>query len=120
MSDTAAAPVKPADLIQPPDVAAAYQATFDALKRAYWDATDPAHKDLVYGAIEAIGDIITAFDKQDLANNTALYLQLTPKMQAIGAALTKIQNQITDITKNLDTAAQVLTNATKLLALIPA
>jgi hypothetical protein len=66
-------------VLQNADLAAAYQKTFDALGRAYWDASDIPNKDLIHGTQEAIGDIITAFDEEDLAHNTALFLELRPR-----------------------------------------
>jgi hypothetical protein len=106
-------------LLQNPDPGATYQAAFDALGRAYWDASDIQSKDLIHGAQMAIGDIITAFDEQQLATNTALFIQLTPKIRAINIALTQIQEEISTITKNIDTAAAVISAATKVLSLYP-
>lgn len=112
---SAASPV-----LQNPDPGATYQAAYDALGRAYWDASDLQTKDLIYGAQQAIGDILTAIDEQQLATNTALFNQLTPKIKAINAALTQIQNQIASITKNIDTAGTVIAAITKVLSLYPA
>ncbi len=107
-------------VLQNPDPGATYQAAYDALGRAYWDASDIQSKDLIYGAQQAIGDILTAIDEQQLATNTTLFIQLTPKIKAINAALTEIQKQITTITKNIDTAAIVISAVTKVLSLYPA
>jgi len=106
-------------LLQNPDPGATYQAAFDALGRAYWDASDIQSKDLIHGAQMAIGDIITAFDEQQLATNTALFIQLTPKIKAINGALTQIKQEISKITKNIDTAATVISAVTKVLSLYP-
>ena len=106
-------------VLQNPDPGATYQAAYDALGRAYWDASDIQSKDLIYGAQQAIGDILTAIDEQQLATNTALFIQLTPKIKAINAALTEIQKQIATITKNIDTAATVIAAITKVLSLYP-
>jgi len=111
---TAASPV-----LQNPDPGTTYQAAYDALGKAYWDASDIQNKDLIYGAQHAIGDILTAIDEQQLATNTALFIQLTPKIKAINAALTEIQKQIATITKNIDTAATVIAAITKVLSLYP-
>jgi hypothetical protein len=106
-------------LLQNPDLAAAYQDTFDALGRAYWDASDIASKDLIHGTQEAIAKIITAIDEQDLASNTALLIKLTPKIKAVNTALEEIKDCITKITKNIDTAADVISTVSKLLSLMP-
>jgi hypothetical protein len=106
-------------VLQNPDPGATYQAAFDALGKAYWDASDIQSKDLIHGTQQAIGDIITALDKQQLATNTALFIQLTPKIKAINAALTQIQKEITTITKNIDTAATVLSTINKAMSLYP-
>jgi hypothetical protein len=111
-------PTLPA-VLQNPDPAAAYQTTFDALGKAYWDASDMASKDLLHGTQEAIGEIITAYDEQDLANNTALFIQLTSKIKAINDALKTIQDEITTITKNINTAATVISAISTVLSLFP-
>ena len=106
-------------ILQNPDPGATYQAAYDALGKAYWDASDLHSKDLIYGAQQAIGDIVTAFDEQQLETNTELFIQLTPKIKAINTALKVIQDQITTITKNIDTAATVISAISKVLSLYP-
>lgn len=83
----------PSPILQIPDAAATYQAVYDALGRAYWEASDINSKDLVYGAHEAIGEIITALDEQDLASNTSVFIQLQPKIAAVNASLQTIQSK---------------------------
>lgn len=104
-------------VFQRPDIGDAYQETFDALGRAYWDASKIEDKDLIHGTQEAIGDIITAIDEQDLANNTAVFIQLMPKIEAVNSALTTIQSQISNITRNINTASTVLSAISKILSL---
>jgi lipoate synthase len=106
-------------ILQNPDPGATYQAAYDALGKAYWDASDIQSKDLVHGAQQAIGDIITAIDEQQLSTNTELFIQLTPKIKAINTALAQIQKDITIITKNIDTAATVISAVTKVMSLYP-
>jgi hypothetical protein len=103
-----------------PDPAAAYEDVYDALSKAYWDATDVENKDRIHGAMEAIADIITAYDEEDLANNTALFLQLKPKINAVNAALQAIKTDIAKITKNINTATEVTAAVSKLLSLVTA
>jgi len=100
-----------------PDTAASYQAVFDALGRAYWEASDLASKDQIHGAQEAIGEILTQLDEQDLASNTAAFIQLQPKIKAVNDALKTIQDQITQITKNIGTAGAVISAVSKVLSL---
>jgi hypothetical protein len=102
-----------------PDPAAAYQEVYDALSDAYWDATDIDSKDRIHGSMEAIADIITAYDEQDLANNTAVFLQLKPKIQAVNQALQGIKDDITKITKNINTATTVVAAISKVLSVVP-
>jgi hypothetical protein len=106
-------------VLQNPDTVASYQAVFDALGRAYWEASDLDSKDLIHGAQEAIGEIITEMNEQDLANNTTLFVHLQPKIKAVNDALKKIQDQITTITKNIKTAGTVLSTITKATSLFP-
>jgi len=101
-----------------PDPAAAYEDVYDALSKAYWDATDIDSKDRIHGSMEAIADIITAYDEDDLANNTALFLQLTPKIKAVNQALDGIKADITKITKNITTATTVVSAISKLLGIV--
>jgi hypothetical protein len=109
----------PSPILQNPDAAATYQAVYDALGSAYWEASDINSKDLVYGAQQAIGEIITALDAQDLASNTNVFIQLQPKIAAVNATLQTIQAQITTITKNINTAATLIGVINKALALFP-
>jgi hypothetical protein len=105
--------------LQNPDAAATYQAVYDALGTAYWEASDINSKDLISVAKEAIGEIITALDQQGLASNTDLFLQLQPKIAAVNASLQTIQAQISTITKNINTAATVTAVISKALSLFP-
>lgn len=107
-------------LLQNPDPHAAYQAVFDALGEAYWDASDINSKDLVYGAQQAVGSILSALNQQQLVANTQLLSQLTPKIQATNAALKQVQADIATITKNINTTAMVISAISKVLSLFPA
>jgi hypothetical protein len=107
----------PPSILKSPDVAATYQDVYDALGRAYWEASDINSKDLIHGAQEAIGEIITALDEQGLASNTELFIQLEPKIKAVNASLKTIQDQISTITKNIGTASTVIAVISKALSL---
>jgi archaellum component FlaC len=108
-------PIPPA--LNNPDIGTLYQDVYDALGRAYWDATDLHSKDLVHGAMEAIGDIITAIDEEDLAHNTELFNELKPKIDGVNTALSQIKDQINQITKNIATASTVIAAVSKVLSL---
>ena len=107
------------EALKNPDPADAYQELFDALGRAYWDASDIDSKDMIHGAQESVGKILTAIDKQDLADNTAIFLHLAPQIQATNAALKKIQRDIDKITKNINTSISVISAISKVLSLFP-
>jgi hypothetical protein len=94
-----------------------YQALYDALGRAYWDASDIHSKDLVQGARESIYDIITDLDEAQLKSNTALFLALEPKIKLTCATLKKIQSDIDGITKNITTASNVVDAIGKVLSI---
>ena len=106
-------------VLQNPDPAPLYQAVYDALADAYWDASDMASKDLIHGTQETIGKIITAYDEQGLATNTDAYLKLAPKIKAVHEQLEQIETQIKQITKNIQTSVSVLSAINKLLSVLP-
>jgi hypothetical protein len=106
-------------IAQPPDLAMAYEQLYDELGRAYWHATDIESKDLLHGTQAAIGDIITAMDEDELAENTAAFTAMLPKVKAVNDALKEIQDRITRITKDIDTASKVLAAVNKVLTMVP-
>jgi hypothetical protein len=106
-------------VLQNPDPAASYQAVYDALGTAYWDAPAGSNKDLIAQSQTAIADILTQLDEQGLTSNTALFLQLAPKINAVNASLKTIQDQIANITKDVGTAGTVISAISKVLALFP-
>jgi hypothetical protein len=142
----AAAPAKPAPLIAPtvttapaaaatpaaapieipatppslsnPETIVTYKALYDPLGRAYWEASDINAKDTIQGVRDAIYDILTDLNIAQLKANTALYLAVMPKIRHTNAALGKIKDDISSITKNINTAATVMASITKVLAII--
>jgi hypothetical protein len=100
-----------------PDPAIAYQALYDALGKAYWDASTLEDKDLVHGAQEAIYNILTQIDQQDLENNTELFQKLKPTIDATNKTLSKIKDEIAQITKDISTAATVVSAISTVLSL---
>ena len=104
-------------ILKKPQTIDDYQALYDSLGRAYWEASDINSKDLVQGARESIFDIITDLDEAQLDANTALFLALEPKIKQTCATLKKIQNDIDSITKNITTASKVVDGINKILGI---
>jgi hypothetical protein len=106
-------------ILNQPNTVDAYQAVYDALSRAYWDASDIDSKDLIQGARDHVYEIITDLNEQDLENNAAAFAALSAKVKDANTALTTIQTEINQITKNLSTASSVVSAITKVLQLAP-
>jgi hypothetical protein len=104
--------------LQNPTTVDAYQVLYDTLGRAYWDASTIDAKDLIQGARESIYDIITELDEAQLNANATALLALQPKIDDTNAALNKIKDSINEITKNISTAATVVSAISKVVALI--
>ena len=103
--------------LQNPTTVDAYQALYDTLGRAYWDASTIDAKDLIQGARESIYDIITELDEAQLDANTTALLALQPKIEDTNKALNKIKDSINEITKNINTATTVISAISKIVAL---
>jgi chromosome segregation ATPase len=104
-------------VLQKPETVDAYQALYDTLGRAYWDASTIDAKDQIQGARESIYDIITQLDEAQLDANTAALLALKPKIDDTNTALEKIKDEIKQITRNLNTAATVISAISDVLAI---
>jgi hypothetical protein len=107
----------PIPVFAQPSAVDAYQAVYDALFRAYWDASDMETKDLIQGARDHVYDIITELNEEDLAKNAAAFAALSAKVKEANVALTTIKDQIGRITKNLSTVSSVVAAITKALQL---
>lgn len=110
-------PAAPPSLADPETIAM-YKALYDTLGRAYWEASDIDAKDTIQGVRDAISDILTDLNIAQLKANTALYLAVMPKIRHTNAALGKIKDDISSITKNINTAATVMASITKVLTVI--
>ena len=106
-------------VLQNPSPADAYKLLYDSLGNAYWEASDISAKDQVYGAQKEVGEILTAINEQQLADNTALFAKMGAKILATNAALKKIQADIDQITKNISTAAKVTGAIAAVLSMFP-
>ena len=100
-----------------PDNVQVYQALYDALGRAYWDASDMNSKDTIQGVREAVHNIVTNLNEAQLEANTAKFLAIVPTIKNANDALKKIQTDINNITKNINTAGTVLAAISKVLSL---
>jgi hypothetical protein len=103
--------------LQQPDLGTAYQEVYDLLGQMYWEASRIDDKDLIFGAREAIGEIIDAMDQRALKNNEQAFKALAPRFLAANAALKNIQDDISNITKNISTAASAIAAISKVLSL---
>lgn len=103
-------------VLRSPDLAASYQTIYDLLKSAYWEASAVPDKDLIFGAMQEIGEIITVLDEDDIAALTAEYVALKPKIDATNVALGKIRDEVNNITKNIATASKLTAAITKVLS----
>lgn len=96
-----------------------YRSLYDLLANVYWETSDLANKDLIFGAREAVGEIIDTIDQQELADNTAIINALLPRIKAANTALEEIKSKINQITRNLNTAASIIGAISQILALVP-
>ena len=104
-------------ILQNRDLIASYKEILDLLSDAYWEASDMASKDLIYGVEESIGEIVTELDKQQIANVTEQFVALKPKIDATNAALADIKTKVNQITKNIGTASMLVSGITKILGM---
>jgi len=102
--------------LQQADMGAAYQQVYDLLGTMYWEASDLSAKDLLFGAREAVGKILDDIDQQELRTNEQAMKALAPQFSATNAALKKIQDDISQITKNISTAASAIAAISKVLS----
>jgi hypothetical protein len=110
----AAAPINPLQQPEPRDY---YQALFDALGTAYWDASDIASKDQIQGARDTVLTILNGIDEADLATDTAEMVRLTGVVNQLQPALVAIQTDVAKIVRNIDTAGTLLSAIAKVLSL---
>ncbi|KAA6459733.1 hypothetical protein DYQ86_16615 [Acidobacteria bacterium AB60] len=94
-----------------------YKQLLDSLSRAYWEAGDMASKDRIYGAQQAVSELITALDQDDVALLTQQYIAMKPQIDATNAALAKIREDVNQITKNIGTASMLAAGITKVLGM---
>jgi|SRR5215469_6905216 len=114
LADTPAPPISP--ILTNPSSVEAYQDLYNALGRAYWEASDIQAKDTVQGARDAIYDIIIQLNQAQLEANTARFIAIVPAIKSANAALKSLQTSIDQITKNLSTVATVIAAINRILS----
>ena len=102
--------------LQQVDLGAAYQQVYDLLGTMYWEASELHAKDLIFGAREAVAEIIDDIDRQVLKSNEAAMRALAPRFSAANAALKRIQDDVSEITRNVATAASAVAAISKVLS----
>jgi hypothetical protein len=110
-------PTDPNPALQQVDLGAAYQQVYDLLGTMYWEASDLDAKDLIFGAREAVAEIIDDIDQQGLKSNEQAMKALAPRFSAANAALKRIQDDVAEITRNVSTAASAVAAISKVLSL---
>jgi hypothetical protein len=100
------------------DAIARYKTLYETLGRAYWEASDLHSKDTIQGAREAVYEILTDLNIAKLKANTAAYVALMTKVTDANCALETIRRDIGTITKNITTAASVITAVTRVLDIV--
>jgi hypothetical protein len=114
----AAPPAKGAVPLDSAEALASYKDLYDTLGRAYWEASDLHSKDTIQGAREAVYEILTGLNRAKLQANTAAYQALLPSVEHANKALEQIKAEIGTITKNITTAASVITGITRVLDIV--
>ncbi len=98
------------------DLNDAYSELLDDLNEAYWAAGDMGTKDTLYGYIEAVSGIITQLDSADLASRDPAYTTLVANVSQINTQLGILQQQINTLIARINTAATVISDIAKVLA----
>ena len=99
------------------DPQAAYQDLFDKLDEAYWVASDVAGKDQIQGAKDAVYKILTAINKAKLEEDTTALSAIAGFVTQTNTALGKLKNDITNIIKKIQLAADIENALAKVIAL---
>ena len=94
-----------------------WQDLFDSLNDAYWQASTLDRKDQIKAAEDEAYDIVSMLDEADLTTNTVAFAELSAKIKITNAALEQIKTDITNITKDISTAASVVSAIDKVLSL---
>jgi predicted restriction endonuclease len=85
----------------------AFQALYEALQDAYWDASDIQTKDQITGVMEVVSDILTDLDQQGVQQDNAALTAIKQQIASIQTKLDTLKTQIDSIIHNVATATQV-------------
>jgi hypothetical protein len=81
----------------------AFQALYEALQDAYWDASDIQ----ITGVMEVVSDILTDLDQQGVQQDNAALTAIKQQIASIQTKLDTLKTQIDSIIHNVATATQV-------------
>ena len=99
------------------DVRDALQELYTKLNTAYWDATTIQTKDRLRGLAEAVEDVISTLNAQQINENTVQFAQLQATMGIINTKLTQLKADINNIIHNIQTTRDVATGIDKALGI---
>jgi hypothetical protein len=98
------------------DLNNAYSDLLDDLNEAYWAAGTLEVKDQLYGAIEAVSDVISALDAADLQTRDARYASLVANVTNVNKQLGKLQQDINMMISRINTAAAIVSDVAKVVS----
>ena len=81
---------------------------YQRLTDAYWVASTMVDKDRFRGAADAVFDILTALNREDIKSRTAEYTNLKEKVAAVTKKLAALQSEIDSIIYNVTVATSVV------------
>lgn len=97
------------------DLNNAYSDLLDDLNDAYWAASTLEVKDQLYGAIEAVSNLITQLDATDLTSRDASYAALVANVTNVNKQLDALQKDINTMISRINTAAAIVSNVARVL-----
>lgn len=89
------------------EVCDAFQSLFDQLKDGYWAATTTEDKDTIKGLEDAVFDILTQLNQEDIESRDADFKALTGTVKGIVPRLEKLKNDIDQVVRNVKIATSV-------------
>jgi len=98
------------------DLSNAYSALLRDLNDAYWVASSLEVKDQLYGIIEVVTSLITQLVATDLASRDAAYAALVAQVATVNTKLDALQKQINSMISRINTAATIVSDIAKVLA----
>ncbi len=93
----------------------AYGKLYKSLTDAFWVASTITDKDRIRGAADAVLDIITALNQEDIRSREAEFATLKSQVDIINNKLAALQKDIDGIIHNVTVATTVVQTITKAL-----